>query len=124
MWRTFSAVLLVEARASARSYLGARIYVHTTARTRDISIVPSSACRGNNSAGAHETRCVIPVSLSPRAQRKPGQGSILPSLSFLFSQRLVFFFSLGPVPTDQRVFNYPDKISRDRSAREDGGHLY
>lgn len=97
-------------------------YIHTTARTRDISIVPSSACRGNNSTGATRHDALYWSSLRARLRRKPGQGSPSLSSSLWSASRCLLSFSQlgsGSAPTDQCVFNYPDKISRDRfSTRE------
>lgn len=97
--------------AERRSYLDARTYIRP-ARTRDISIVPSSACRGNNSAGATRgTRCVVvytgPLVGSGRGENRARDRSlfILSPLAGLSSSP--FLFSA----TDQRVFNYPDKIA-------------
>lgn len=88
-------------------------YIHTTTRIRDISIVPSSACCGNNSTGATRHDALYWSSLRARLRRKPGQGSsplsfflwLEPPISFSFSQ-----LGSDSAPMDQRVFNYPDKI--------------
>lgn len=66
-------------------------YIHTTARTRDISIVPSSACCGNNSTGATRHDALYWSSLRARLQRKPGQGS--PPLSFFLWLEPPIYFS-------------------------------
>jgi len=106
-----------------RSYLEPRTYI----RPRVHAI--SRSCSHLHAAviirpGLRDTMRYTGPSLRARSPRKPGQGSILLSLSFFLSltfRCLLSFSQLGsdPAPTDQRVFNYPDKISRDRfSTRE------
>lgn len=115
-------------RGARRSYL-ASAYIHILGpRARGIAIVLSSACRGNNSAGATTRRCVVYRSSSlgrgeNRARDRsrplylPPAGGLPFSLSPACSIYLSSLVGSGPGPDDgdQRVFNYPDKISRDRS---------
>lgn len=88
------------------------IYIRTSPGTRDISIVASSACRGNNSAPTHYTSPRVVVDWTENRARIPDL------LSFSFQSRPSLFppsFSFRRVPTkgNRQVFNYPDKIGED-----------
>lgn len=123
----------LEAQPAMRPILSraARTYVRLRARTRGISIVCPHLHAAVIIRGPGLRRRgapLVPVlflSRGPdRARRKPGQGSISrplylsPSGSVSSSPRLSGSSVPAPVP-DQRVFNYPDKISwQNRSGSE------
>lgn len=101
--------------AERRSYLEARTYI----RPRVHAI--SRSCLHLHAAviirpGLHEGRDALYTGpLGPgRGENRARDRSLAPSLSFprwSASRRLLFFSRLGPATTDQRVFNYPDKIA-------------
>jgi len=90
---SLSIVQLESSKLGARCYLGPR-YVRTTARTRDISIVPSSACRGNNSAGAARCDALYtgPLVVGPAAAKTgPGIDLLFILLPPVVCRRLLVF---------------------------------
>lgn len=96
----------------SQAYIYIYIYIRTSPGTRDISIVASSACRGNNSAPTHYTGPRVVVDWTENRARIPDL------LSFSFQSRPSLFppsFSFRRVPTkgNRQVFNYPDKIGED-----------
>lgn len=71
------------------------IYIRTSPGTRDISIVASSACRGNNSAPTHYTGPRVVV------DGKPGQNTRSPLLFLPISSLVVPSIILVSTGTDE-----------------------